>query len=234
MAKVISGVGAGAYGALGGSISFEWDPDPEIIAQRILALAGYLENFIPPLTASRMVAIGDMQMHFDTESGPMGAWAPLSEEYVKTTRGGAAHPILQLSGAMHDAAVNPASYPIDAHDLFFDTSLLTAEAPYWPKHEEGREMEFSQAVRDQRKRSGLKAPKPGWQFEGDGGMPPRPFLGLSESAEIQIIEVFDAWFQGGVSGFYSRPSGKIQSITPRGFGPMVTTGFGESTSFLND
>lgn len=214
--STFSGAGAGSFGALGGSITFDWVPDPGVIAAQYIKLAGYLENFLPPLTASRAIAQSDMQEHFDSESGPGGeAWAPLDEQYVVSKRGGNAHPILQLSGAMHDAAVSDAAYPIDGHDLFFSTAGLPF---YWIFHETGRSgiggmAEFVEKARQ----LGLEVDE-----SAGGGMPARPFVGLSFEAELQIIEVFDAWFAGGVSGFYARSGGAIQTRLSGGrFGPSI-------------
>jgi hypothetical protein len=210
-----SGRGAGSYGALGGTIEFFFEPDPEILARKIMALSGYLENFIPPLEASREIAIADMQNHFDTESGPEGAWAPLSAETIK--RWGE-HPILNLTGAMEAAATSPSAYPIDGNDLFFSTAGLPFYAMY---HESGRKGEFHHAIAQMAKAGGFKLAA-GYEYTG-GGMPPRPFIGISEAAQLQIIEIFDAWFEGGVAGFYAGGGGSVQPIlrTSKGtrFGP---------------
>src|SRR4051812_8083644 len=102
-------MGAGSFGALGGEITFEWVPSPEMYAQKLMHLAGYLENFVPPLEASKGIARQDMEMHFQTESSPEGTpWAQLDPDYAQ--RRGSAHPILQLTGAMHDAAVSEGAY----------------------------------------------------------------------------------------------------------------------------
>lgn len=217
-----AGVGAGSFGALGGSITFEWIPDPNVIASRIMSLAGYLENFQPPLQASQAIARADMQRHFDTESGPGGeAWAPLNEEYVIHKRGGAAHPILQLSGALHDGAVSESAWPIDGNDLFFNTGGLPF---YWIFHETGREgiggmEEFRKAIEQQFGR-GVEI-----DMGAAGGMPARPFVGISFEAELQILEVFDAWFAGAVSGFYASKSGTVQRRGAGGrFGAAIRGG----------
>lgn len=212
-----AGVGAGSYGALGGVISFEWVPDPEVLAGEIMKLAGYLENFIPPLEASKGIAKQDMQMHFDTETSPDGAaWAQLDPDYA--AKRGSAHPILQLTGAMHDAAVSDAAYAIDGHDLFFNTGGLPF---YWIFHETGREAVagFSEWVKKARSDLGLTA-----EIDVSGsGMPARPFVGISFAAQLAILEAFDAWFAGGVSGFYTHPGGTVQRRGATGqFGSKIT------------
>ena len=221
--SVFAGRAAGSFGELGGVIEFEWVPDPSVIAGRIMHLAGYLENFIPPLEASKAIAKADMQMHFDTESSPDGAaWAPLSEEYVATRRGGSAHPILQLSGSMHDAAVSDAAYLVDGEDLFFSTAGLPF---YWIFHESGRGSsvpgmaEFAARIKEQFGEQTDISEHTG------GGMPARPFVGVSFEAQLQIIEAFDAWFEGGISGFYASPGGTVQTRGPGGrFGPAIRGG----------
>lgn len=225
MANQYAGRGAGAYGALGGIITFEWVPDPNVVANKIMTLAGYLENFIPPLEASRGVARADMQNHFDTESSPSGeAWAELSEEYVATR--GSDHPILQLTGAMHAAAVSESAYIVDAHDLFFSTAGLPAYSFF---HESGRgsgaeDQEFVAKARALLEEAGI-TPAAGFEAAaaGGGAMPARPFMGFSLEAELQILEIFDAWFSGAVAGFYTSGRGTVQRRETSGrFGPAIT------------
>lgn len=174
-------------------ISFDWFPDPNVIAARIMSLARYLENFVPPLEASKAIAKADMQNHFDTETSPGGApWAPLADETIE--RWGE-HSILQLTGAMHGAAVSDSAYMVDGHDLYIDTSGFP---DYWVFHEFGRQspqMHIFKEMIAAGHKLGL-----GYKYSG-GGMPPRPFVGISEKAEAEIIAVFDAWFEGGVIGF---------------------------------
>lgn len=190
--------------AFGGIISFDWFPEPEVVAARIMELSGYLENFIPPLEASKGVAKADMQNHFDTETSPEGEpWAALNKEYVQKRRGGAAHPILQLSGAMHDAAVSDSAYMIDGNDLFINTGGFP---DYWVYHEFGREEMAGWDVWVKQVSATL-----GVDIQSGGGeMPARPFVGVSFEAQLQILEIFDAWFDGAVSGFYVHPGGTVQ------------------------
>lgn len=217
-----AGRAAGSFGALGGEISFEFVPDPNVYAARLMELAGYLENFIPPLEASKGIAKQDMQNHFDTESSPDGAaWAELNPDYA--AKRGSAHPILQLTGAMHDAAVSDAAYAIDGHDLFFNTGGLPF---YWIFHETGREgvsgmAEFLARAKTELAKAGINMADDASR-SGGGGMPARPFVGLSFEAELKIIETFDAWFAGGVSGFYTHPSGTVQRRIGGKFGAKIT------------
>jgi hypothetical protein len=218
--SVYSGRAAGSFGALGGRIEFFWKPDPEILARRIMTLAGYLENFKPPLEASREVARADMENHFDTESGPEGAWAPLADATIE--RWGE-HPILQLTLALRGAATADTAFPVDANDLFFSTAGLPF---YWKYVEEGRggsaeDVEFAKAARKMFEDAGKQVPA---RFEqaAYGGMPARPFIGISQEAQDLIVEVFDAWFEGGISGFYVHGTGTVQTLGPGGFGPGMT------------
>jgi len=202
-------------GVLGeAAVSITWVPDPSVVAAKLLELAGYLENFIPPLEAAKGIAQQDMQQHFDTETSPDGeAWAPLADSTIE--RWGE-HPILQLTGAMHDAAVSDGAYLIDGRDLFIDTSGFP---PYWHYHETGAAGKGMRTILEELSAKGFEIdPLAG------GGMPARPFVGISFDAQMMIIEAFDAWFEGGVSGFYVRPSGKVQTMVGGKFGPMLGGG----------
>jgi hypothetical protein len=220
MSEALFGAG-GQLGSAGGMIELVWVPDPKIIAAKILELAGYLENFIPPLEASRGIARQDMQHHFDTESGPDGGkWAPHADSTID--RWGE-HSILQLTGAMHDAAVSEGAYVIDGRDLFIDTSAFP---DYWVFHETGRGAEalaeHAAFLAKSEKIFGVKIESAG---TGTGAMPARPFVGLSFEAQMKIIEAFDAWFEGGISGFYTGRGGTVQTRTSSGqFGKAITGG----------
>lgn len=212
-----SGRGAGSYGALGGTIEFFWKPDPEILARKILTLKDYLENFKPPLEASRSIARADMQRHFDTETAPDGsAWAPLSPETINTY---GEHPILDLTGLMKAAATSDTAFPIDANDLYFSTAGLPFYAMF---HETGRGSRHAGLYAEMRAQ-GLALVEGIEEISG-GAMPARPFIGISTEAQDLIIEVFDAWFEGGVSGFYVHGTGTVQTLGPGGFGSGMTLG----------
>lgn len=217
-----AGIGAGSYGALGGEmafggiISYDWFPEPEVVAARIMELSGYLENFIPPLEASKGIAKADMQNHFDTETSPEGEpWAQLNKEYVQRRRGGAAHPILQLTGKMHDAALSDSAYMIDGADLFINTGGFP---DYWVYHEFGREeiAGWDVWVKEASAMLGVDITSQG------GAMPARPFVGISFEAQLEIIEIFDLWFKNAVIGFYTHPGGSVQQRVSGGlFGPKI-------------
>jgi len=190
-----------------GLLEFFWEPDPEVLARRVMRIAEYLEDFAPPLAASQKIAIADMKNHFDTETAPDGyAWAPHAES---TTLRWGEHKILNLTGALEGAATAPYAFPIDGHDLFFSTAGLPF---YGMIQETGRRAahitEFIAQV-------GAERIAPGMEFSG-GGAPPRPFIGISEEAQDEIIAVFDAWFEGGVSGFYVHGGGTVQGRTSSG------------------
>jgi hypothetical protein len=119
---------------------------------------------------------------------------------------------------MHDAAVSDSAYPIDGHDLMFDSSGLPF---YWIFHETGRSSNISGMAEFARKAAEL-----GMHVDesAGGGMPARPFVGVSFEAQLQIVEVFDAWFEGGIAGFYTG-GGSIQTRLPSGrFGPAIRRG----------
>jgi hypothetical protein len=226
-----SGYSAGEYGALGGVITFEWKkPGPSEVAGKLMELAGYLDNVAKPLIAARAVAIADMEMHFDTESGPNGeAWAPLTQEYA--SRRGSDHPILQLTSAMKGAATSSTAYPVDGDTLFFNTGGLPF---YWIFHQEGASRGGGEGVDEFVKRAkslGLSVDESA--LGGGGRLPARPFVGISAAAELQIVEIFDMWFDAGVS-IVIGSGGVVQGRGAGGrFGPRLFPDVGALSGATN-
>lgn len=201
-----SGAGAGSFGALGGSITFEWIPDPEVVARSLFEAAGYLENMAPPLALSRQIAIDDMRERFATHSSPEGeAWQDWSASYEPDAMANNAGGILERTLELRGSATSPSAFYVSTDSVFFSTAGLPAR---WIWHQEGAsrgsgghsESEISGMMstlghtREQAV-SALTA-------EGGGGgnvLPARPFVGTSFEAQLRIIEVFDQWFAGAVS-----------------------------------
>jgi len=194
----VFGPAAAEVGAFaGGTISFTWVPDPEVVAQELIETAGRLEDRSDPLLISREIAIQDMQERFKTKSDPDGkAWVKWAPSYApiaeRVNKGG----LLERDQIMKDAATSPGAYPVTESSVFFSTAGLP---PYW--------LWIQQGTGGTRVfRAGEKSPigelKSDLTFGGEGrgnAMPPRPFVGVSFEAQLQIVEVFDQWFEGAVT-----------------------------------
>lgn len=187
-------------GTWGGTVTFTWEPDPHIVAAEIMRVAEALEDMTKPLLASQAVARADMQVRFDTDTDPDGAaWMPLDEDYARKKQSMGYDPsdILTATGAGESAATSPAAFPIMGDTLFYDTGSLP---DYMLYHQHGSgEGNVGQAA-DYRQRVAAGAYGKGEtshvsQGIGRGNaLPKRPFIGISEKAQIQIIEIFDLWF----------------------------------------
>ena len=207
---VFSGRQAGAFGARGGVITTEVFGDEKLQAG-LLRLADYIEDSAPPMRAAKAIGKADMKERFRTDTDPEGdGWLPLDPDYVdKKAKMPSlrthADDILTLSRKMENAATSEAAWNIsaDGDELFFTTAPLP---DYWSVHQYGtNEGNYGMAA-DFRERV-----RSGAMTEGGGGArdsfgigrgqatPKREFIGLSEEAELQIVEAFDLWYDEGVS-----------------------------------
>lgn len=189
---VYSGLSTGAFR---GTISFEWIPEPEVIAAALIETSEYLEDRSAPLALSRQVAQDDMRERFETKTSPEGAaWAPWAESYAPIAAATNVGGLLERTGAMRAAALSEAAYPITKDSVFFDTSNLPF---YWIYHQLGA----SRGAEDEWFRSMQAAGllKEGATATGVNFMPARPFVGTSFEAQLRILEVFDQWFAGAVA-----------------------------------
>lgn len=226
-----------SLGNFGGEIVIDFVPDPDEIANAYLRVADELDNTAVPLRASKAVAIADMQQHFDEETDPNGRhWAPLDNEYQewKEDHG---HPrdILRLTGALEDTATSDVAWDVLDDTLYFNTGVLPSAAdgtPYWYFHQVGTDdgeragiaQEYRANVRFQREQELLEGSGGAHESFGIGrgaALPARPFIGMSEDAQLSVIEIFDKWFDESIVTF-ERSGGLIQSKTPGGqFGPII-------------
>jgi len=189
----------GSYGlSAGGVIEFDWVPDPIVFSEKILAVKDALEDRTVPLILSQVILQQDIEENFAGEHDPEGQeWAPWSSGFhtdsegrtvrsvyedpatgrVTSLRGyaenlppGHSGMILNWRGILKEAATSDAAFVQVSGQSVNDDSLFFDThglPPYWEYHQEGTEK-----------------------------MPQRRFLGMSGEAEIQILEVFDEWFQG--------------------------------------
>lgn len=202
-----------SLGAYGGDIIIDIVPDPDEIANAYLRVAEELDNTTVPLEAAKGVARRDMASHFEQEQTPSGmSWTPLAEITVERKLAmGAPADILRRSGALEDAATSEAAWDVKGDSVFFNTGVLPGGKydgrPYWYFHQVGAETTFTYDVGGE---------DVTFQWE----LPARPFIGLSEDAQLTVIEVFDAWFDESIMTF-QRPSGHIQTMEGGRFGPVV-------------
>jgi phage gpG-like protein len=200
-------------GAFTGTISFDWAPEPLVVANELRGMAEALDNMMAPLQASRAIAVADMNERFETKTSPEGEpWAPWSASYAARNPPGS---LLERTGAMRGAATSPDAFEVTVYDGGGEVMFSGAGLPeYWIYHQMG-------AIRQSLTGEARKFIE---EFSGeaiDNVLPARPFVGISEKAQIAIIDVFDEWF-GGIVGFYMHPGGGVQRRLPSGrFGPMV-------------
>lgn len=193
----------GAYGLkAGGTITFDWQPDPRTFQDRILNVRDALEDRTAPLLAAGQFVTDDIRLRFKEQRDPAGeAWDEWSgqgghvgpEGDIVSTVGYAAYAeqhnlgnILEQTLKLREAAVSPSRIRITENDLFYSTDGLP---PYGLWHQEGKP--------DRRTASGSENP-----------LPQRAFLGLSDLAAGEIMIVFSDWFDRSVS-LYVTSRGRI-------------------------
>lgn len=206
---IFQGRQAGSFGGLGGSMRIETIG----VAQArsgLLKLAGYLEELTPPIRAAKQILKQDTQQRFDSQTTPNGEnWTPLDPDYsvYKESLGHGGDPILTLSGRLRRQASSEDAWMVGADSIFFN---FGAVPNYGVWHQGGvgdaENVGIAAGMRelvDASRASGGATSSEGGRKESLGigrgkALPARPFVGASEEAELQILEVFDMWFDVGV------------------------------------
>jgi len=201
-----SGKQAGSFGELGGELVFDWEPDPNLIENELLEIQAYLENIEAPILLSKGILQNDIRMRFETKVDPDGnPWEPWSDSYAKYREnnypeGG----ILVRTGELEKTATGDEAFVVSDAGIFYNTAGLP---DYWLWNQEGRER--GSGVREGEVKalaahSGISEAQAREELakEGNAGsntLPARPFVGASFAAEIEIVEVFDKWFDGAIT-----------------------------------
>jgi phage gpG-like protein len=199
MAFTRSGPFLGKYGKeASGSITFTWVPHPSVFQRKIMQVEDDLSNRTAPLLISKSIISADIEENFRGQHDPEGQpWIDWSPSYAKNQvpylRPSHSGDILNWQGRLRRAATSEKPFKVSNDSLFYNTGGLP---PYWKYHQ--------QPERSSGSRFGIipndpKKPNRTGRDEYvhlDQGIPQRRFLGLSEDAELLVLEVFDDWFQG--------------------------------------
>lgn len=170
------------------TITFEWEPDPAVFAQRFYAVAGALENRAIPLAAASEELQSTIRERFETETDPQGkSWEPLSWKYILSgwsdppyTQRLRTGTTLKDTKELMEAASSSRATVIANDAVYYQTDFLPS---YGLAHEAGL---------------------PGREHP----LPQRSFLGLSEAAALKIYGYFSEWFEEAVQ-LYATSTGKI-------------------------
>lgn len=211
MARYTGKASLGSFGELGGEITFEWQPDPDVLSAQLLEVAGYLEDIEGPLLLSEEVLKHDIRMRFETKVDPDGnLWEPWSDNYARyRERNYPEGGILVRTGALRDAAID--SFEVGPAGVFYNTQGLP---DYWLWTQEGSERSGASATRGmsqaekEHMASSLGVSVSSLESGGGNTLPARPFIGASFEAELEIAEIFDKWFDGAIE-LATSPKGKV-------------------------
>jgi len=202
MPRTFSGAQLSKYGTQAGAVvEFEWVPDPLVFSEKVLEVRDDLENRTIPLAISRGVIARDIEANFEGEHDPQGQpWTPWSSAthiqeatgrrvrdvytdpatgrsmqlrgYAENLPPGHSGKILNWRGILKAAATDENRFIIEAErgvnndSLYFTTAGMP---PYWEWHQDGLP-------------------------DREQPLPQRQFLGMSGEAELQVLEVFEEWF----------------------------------------
>ena len=122
---------------MAGRITFTWNPDPAVFANRFYAVADALEDRTIPLAAASETMQQDIRDRFLTETAPDGTpWESWSENYRPYAEAYPNQGILTQSGALQDAASSPEAMVVTKDTVFYQTTLLPH---YGLAHDQGLE-----------------------------------------------------------------------------------------------
>lgn len=205
---VFAGKAAGAFGAAGGTITIEWIPDPELLAQEILRVAHELQDFTIPLTIARQILKDDVRERFQTKTEPGGdKWDSWSDTYAPVAREYNVNGILERTGAMKNAVLSEAAWIMNDDNIILDLGVVRMVQT----ESVGEEYNIAILHHTGAVRSGPGARISGFESMSSfisahdvdiskvNHMPPRPFIGPSFDANIRIVETFDKWFDDAIS-----------------------------------
>jgi hypothetical protein len=175
-----------SFPGTGATLTFEWHPNPIVLAQNFFRGADFLEDLTLPLTMSKGPAIASMHRRFDTKTTPGGAaWAEWSDTYAPVAEGS----LGELSGATRGSVTSPAAWLVTTNEMFLNMGVVPQQGIWFndgtgPKHKALQDLaEWVAANKDI-----ASAPEGGF-----GEQPARPFAGIDEEAQFEILEIFDAW-----------------------------------------
>lgn len=168
-------------------VTFTWEPDPLVLGDAILEVAGALENRIAPMEFARQATQDSVRKRFETETDTDGMpWDRWSDKYTSVAEAYPNIGILRQSTELFDSVVADDAYLVTNDALFFDGGNMP-DRGIW--HQEGRA--------DRRTKGGAANP-----------LPKRAFLGLTDEAEAMIFAGFIDWFEGAIA-FYPTSTGRV-------------------------
>lgn len=189
--------------------------EPALVAEEIDIADVKLRKFIVPLTQARRIITADVDMRFETETDPEGhAWAPWADTYKG--RGELENVgILEKQPQYHrapgpqlrEAATDESNYDIESRPGRVSraaigggsVALIGSSLPeYWVTHQYGKDAAVGYTHRGEAYKS--------------GGVPARPFLGVSDEAEGAIYEVFDMHVERSLVGMVGRSGQPIVKL----------------------
>lgn len=171
-----------SFPGTGATLTFEWHPSPLVLAENFYQGAAFLEDLRRPLIASQTPAIESMNRRFDTKTDPGGgAWPEWSDSYAAVATGS----LGERTGAMRAAATSREAFPVTNNEMFFSGAGLP---DYWEWFNDGTGSKHSHLVEEMA--------SAGFEWMG-GTQPPRPFVGIDEEAQFEILEIFDLWVNEG-------------------------------------
>lgn len=147
-----------------GVLTFEWYPDPLVIAEEYRIAAIALEDLSVPLEES--VPVVGESMRRNIESGDFVGWKDTYRRKVEqmAARGEHTGRMLQKTTALVDSVSDPGNFAVEGDNL-----IWTGEAA--PSY-----AELVHFGSPERYTSG-----------------PRPFIGLTPDAEVEVLAVFERW-----------------------------------------
>ena len=181
-------------------VSFDFDPSIAIVAKDIDHLGAQFEDFREVLAlAVRKVMIPSFEKNFADEGRP-SSWAPLAAYIVKVR--GTAHPILNQSGALKDAATSFEIWSFNATTATIRS--LPGDVWYGYLHQAGFGG-FGNRINQARTKLGkgakekdvralaFKLSESGSKRGQSINIPARPFILLQEEDEGDIADIFYVW-----------------------------------------
>lgn len=165
-------------GGFSGTVTFDWHPDPLIIAEQADQAAANVNMMQRPLRIAMGLARQNIEQHFLTATGPDGeAWEdwsdykPDNSSWKSYAEKAAGQPgILIQTGGLMGEATSRGAFTVTNREVFY-----ARPSPLGDWHDEG-----------------LPGRQTRWGTPND--LPQRKFAGIDAATQAAIVEAFDVWF----------------------------------------
>jgi hypothetical protein len=186
-------------------ITYDWEPEPEEMANRMFVVADALRDARAPLLFAARQTREEIAESFRTETSPDGeGWQQWAESYIDEAEENNIGILRRDPPELFEAAIDHNAFSVVGDTLYYDTSG-------WPETSGGESYGWFHQDGAPHRRTKSGSPNP---------LPQREFVGLSNEGENMILATFMGWFDRSIDLFVTAKG----NLAPRHSGRSAKTG----------